>query len=273
MDIVVQDLTFRYAPDVIALRDVSLIIPAGEQVAIIGENGAGKTTLAKHFNGLLKPTQGSVSVGGRDTRDLTVAQMARWVGYVFQNPDEQLFRSRVADEVAFGPYNLGYDRGRSVRLVDESLSAVGLREVADLHPHDLIPSQRRLVAIACVLAMDTPSIVFDEPTTGQDHASVLRLSEVIASLKAKGKTVITISHDIDFCAETFDRIIVMGQGRVLLDGPPESIFGRPDVLAQTSVEPPQMTRLGIRVGLPTVVYTVEGFLSGYQAGLSVKGTG
>ncbi len=263
MNILIDNISFRYPNGVLALREVSLEIAPGEQVAIIGQNGAGKTTLVKHLNGLLLPTQGRVLIGDWDTRRYSVARLARRVGYVFQNPDEQLFTKTVQDEVAFGPRNLGYPGQRVEALVEDALELTRLQEMRSSNPYDLSPTWRKMVAVASILAMDTPILVFDEPTTGQDAASVARLAAIIAELKRRGKTVLTITHDIDFCAENFDRVIVMGQGQVLLDGRAKEVLGQEDILAQTYVDPPQITRLGLRLGLGEVVCTPQEFLASF----------
>ncbi len=260
MDITVNSLTFAYPSSVAALHDVSLRIAASEGVAIIGENGAGKTTLVKHFNGLLKPSRGAVQVGEWDTRERSTAQLASRVGYVFQNPDDQLFERTVLAEVAFGPRNLGWALERVTAQAHLALEMVELRGAAGKHPYDLSPGERKRVALAAVLAMDTPVIVMDEPTTGQDYAGVELVGRIVDDLRSKGKTVIAISHDMDFCAEHFERVVVMSEGRVLLDGPAGTVFGRAEVLAESSVEPPQLVRLAARLEMESVPLTVEDFV-------------
>jgi energy-coupling factor transport system ATP-binding protein len=264
MNIRIENLSFRYPNGVLALSGVSLEITPGEQVAIIGQNGAGKTTLVKHLNGLLLPTEGRVLIGDWDTRQFSVAKLARRVGYVFQNPDEQLFTKTVADEIGFGPRNLGYPNERIQTLVEDALQLTQLQGMRSMNPYDLSPTLRKMVAVASILAMDTPILVFDEPTTGQDAASVERLATIIAEMKRRGKTVLTITHDIDFCAENFQRVIVMGGGKVLLDGSAREVFGQEEVLAQTYVDPPQITRLGLRLGLAEVVCTPQEFLDVFE---------
>ncbi|HEX6289675.1 MAG TPA: ATP-binding cassette domain-containing protein, partial [Herpetosiphonaceae bacterium] len=223
-----------------------------ERVALIGQNGAGKTTLARQLNGLLQPTSGAVTIGDWDTRTHTVAQLARHVGYVFQYPEHQIFKRSVRDEIAVGPRNLGFDAEHLAAAVDAALHVTGLTEMAERHPHDLMPALRKRVALASVLAMETPIVVLDEPTTGQDVLGLRLIGEIVEQLGAAGRTVIMISHDIDFCAAHCQRLIVLSEGRVLLDGPPEIVFARPDLLAQSAVEPPQLARLAERLGLPLV---------------------
>jgi energy-coupling factor transport system ATP-binding protein len=266
LDIHVEEVTFTYAAastqPVTALRSVSLHIPAGDRLALIGQNGAGKTTLAKQFNGLLRPTQGRVLVGDWDTRLVSTAKLARRVGYVFQNPDDQLFKSTLWDEVCFGPQNLGWKPAAVQAAAQAALEQVGLEAAARRHPHDLAPSQRKLAALACVLAMDPPVVLLDEPTTGQDAAGQALLGRIIQDLHAAGKTVIAVTHDMDFCAENFIRVAVMAQGRILAGGPPGEVFRPGDVahaaeLEMAGVDPPQMARLAGRLGLDAAPLTPQ----------------
>ena len=265
IDIVVEHVTFAYTPEVVALRDVSLSFAPGETVAIIGENGAGKSTLAKHLNGLLRPSEGMVVVGGWDTREYSPAKVAARVGFAFQNPDDQLFKRSVRAEVAFGPENLGFSEAEVETAVADALAMTGLSDDADTHPHDLHSSQRRMVALAATLAMRTPVVVIDEPTIGQDADGVRLLSDIVAQLHADSRTVIAISHNIDFCAENFERVVVLSSGRLLMDGSPQEVFAQKDVLAEAHVEPPQITRLASALGLPNGIVTQEAFLAALQA--------
>jgi energy-coupling factor transport system ATP-binding protein len=272
MRIEIQNLEFSYPSGVEALRGVSFTIMPGEKLAIVGQNGAGKTTLVKHFNGLLKPTKGWVLVGDWDTREHTVAKLASRVGYVFQNPDEQLFSRTVEQEVAVGPTNLGYAQERTQELVADALALTHLEDQRLTNPYDLSSTWRKMVAMASIIAMDTPVIIFDEPTTGQDANSVARIGEIVDILNRQGKTVITITHDIDFAADHFQRLIAMGQGKVLLDSAMMEGIAREKTLAATYVDPPQITRLGMRLGLPRVVKDTQDFLDTYRQTLSHDAT-
>ena len=264
MKIEISDLRFTYPTGLEALRGISLTIESGEQVAIVGQNGAGKTTLVKHFNGLLQPTSGSVRVGDWDTKEHSVAKLAKRVGYVFQNPDEQLFSKNVGTEVAFGPKNLGFNGDQVQELVKGALALTELSDKTETNPYDLSPTWRKMVALASIISMDTDIVIFDEPTTGQDAMNVARIANVIKALRERGKTVITITHDIDFCAENFERVIAMAQGRILLDGKANEVLGQEDILATTYVEPPQLTRLGNRLGFAETVRNEQEFLIMYQ---------
>ena len=261
MNIEIRDLHFTYPAGVKALSGVSLNIDSGEQVAIVGQNGAGKTTLVKHLNGLLLPSRGQVLIGDWDTTKHSVAKLAKRVGYVFQNPDEQLFSKNVGMEVAFGPRNLGFNGKQVQDLVKDALAMTELSDKTETNPYDLSPTWRKMVALASVIAMDTPIVIFDEPTTGQDAMNITRIAHVIKALRVRGKTVITITHDIDFCAENFERVIAMAQGKVLLDGKTNEVLAQDEILATTYVDPPQLTRLGKRLGFKHTVRNQEEFLS------------
>jgi energy-coupling factor transport system ATP-binding protein len=264
MKIEINDLHFTYPTGVEALRGASASIEQGEQVAIVGQNGSGKTTLVKHLNGLLQPTSGSVAIGDWDTRKVSVAKLAKRVGYVFQNPDEQLFCRTVGEEVGFGPRNLGFELSKIEALVVDALQMVELIGKKDANPYDLSPTWRKMVALASIISMDTAIVIFDEPTTGQDAANVIRMAHVVSELRKRGKTVITITHDIDFAAENFDRVIALAHGQVLLDGPAGTVLGQGELLARTYVDPPQLTRLGQRLGFKGVVRNQEEFLKAFQ---------
>ena len=246
-----DDVSFAYPDGTRALTGVSLRIEPGELVAIVGQNGSGKSTLVRHLNGLLRPTSGRVLLDGSDVARTHVARLAGRVGLAFQNPDRQLFARLVRAEVAFGPRNLGV-RGAEleVRIV-AALDAVGLDGEAETNPYDLGYSRRKLLAIASVLAMRTPALILDEPTTGQDARGVARVRAVVEAAAAEGRTVIAISHDMRFVAECFRRVVVMRAGRAVLDGEPAGVFGEaawPELRA-SYLEPPLPAVVGARLGL------------------------
>jgi energy-coupling factor transport system ATP-binding protein len=216
--------------------------------------------LAKHLNALLHPTHGEVWIGDWDTRSTTTTKLARCVGFLFQNPDLQIFKNRVEDEVAFGPRQLKLDRVEIETRVESALARAGLAAMRDVHPYELQPSERRWVALASVLAMETPILVLDEPTTGQDAHGIARLGTVIEECRRASKTVIILSHDMDFVAEHCKRVIVMGQGRIVLDGKTHQVLAPRERLAATLVEPPQITRLSLALGLKEAALTIEEFL-------------
>ena len=218
MNLSLSSVHFTYPNGVEVLRGVSLEIAPGSQVALLGQNGAGKTTLIKQLNGLLKPTSGTVRVGDWDTKEHTIARLAQRVGFVFQNPDDQLFKTQVRDEVVFGPMNLNLDPKEIEARVKRALELCGLEKLQDVHPYDLAPWQRRWVAIASVVAMETPVVVLDEPTTGQDAAGLKRLGALLGEWKQMGTTVVAVTHDIDFAAEEFPELVIMAQGEVIARG-------------------------------------------------------
>jgi energy-coupling factor transport system ATP-binding protein len=234
-----------------AVDGVTLTIRAGERVALVGQNGSGKTTLVRHLNGLLRPTEGRVVVDGVDAATMTVARLASRVGLVFQDPDRQIFAGSVRAEVEFGPRNLGRGGAELASAVDAALAATGLAGEERTNPYDLGQSRRKLLALASVLAMRTPVLVLDEPTTGQDERGVRLVRAVIEGVAVDGRTVIAISHDMRFVAEAFERVIVLRAGRVVLDGPPAEVFdyGNVEVLRSTYLEPPVAAAVGARLGL------------------------
>lgn len=264
MNLLVEDVRFTYPGGAEALRGVTLRVESGEAVAIVGENGAGETTLVKQFNGLLKPTNGRVTVGDWNTCEHTVAKMATRVGFVFQNPDDQIVERSVEEEVAFGPRRLGQSPDEVADNIAAALEQVELTAQAKTHPYDLTAPQRKLVTLASVLAMCTPIVVFDEPTMGQDARGVALIGKILEDLKAKGRTVIIITHDIDFCAAHFERVVVMADGQVLADGPAAEVLSRADLLATTNVEPPQLIRLAQALQLPGAPLTVDAFVAALQ---------
>jgi len=240
----VSDLRFRYPNGFEALKGANLTIGRGEFVAIVGQNGSGKTTLVKHFNGLLKPTEGRVSVFGMDTARATVSELATRIGHCFQNPDHQIFSSRVDDEIGFGPRNLGFSRAEVADTVARVASSLGLEQALSQNPHLLGKGQRQKIAVASVLAMGPEVLVVDEPTTGQDPRRSRDMMDVFRALNREaGKTVVVITHDMDLAAEYCDRIVVMCEGRVILDGTPREVFAKPDDLKKSRLESPQITRL------------------------------
>lgn len=259
-------VTFDYPGGTRALDSVSLRIDPGELVAIVGQNGSGKSTLARHLNGLLRPTSGRVLLDGDDVRHMHVARLAGTVGLAFQNPDRQLFAGRVSAEVAFGPRNLGVSGAELDRRVAEALSAVGLSRDAAANPYDLGYSRRKLLAIASVLAMRSPILVLDEPTTGQDARGVALVRGVVEAASAAGRTIVAISHDMRFVAECFGRVVVMQAGQVILDGPPAVVFAESHwaELRATYLEPPMAAVVGARLGLGST--PTEGALIGSLAG-------
>jgi energy-coupling factor transport system ATP-binding protein len=270
-------LVYVYPDGTRALDGVDLSVPVGQRLAVVGQNGSGKSTLVRHLDGLLRPAEGRVVVGGIDAAELKVAELAARVGLVFQDPDKQIFAGSVRSEVAFGPRNLGKKGTDLEAAISDAIEAVGLTDRAASNPYDLGYSRRKLLALASILAMGTPIVVVDEPTTGQDARGVARIQDVIADLAAAGRTVIAISHDMRFVAESFERVVVMRAGRITLDGTPDEVFAAANwpLLAATNLEPPLPARVGDRLGLgstPTDVELVEALVERSQ-GLSGSNPG
>lgn len=257
-----RGLAHAYPTGVRALDGLDLTIGNGERAAIVGQNGSGKSTLVRHFNALLRPLEGTVLVDGHDTRQTRIARLAKVVGLTFQDPDRQIFAGSVRAEVAFGPRNIGLRGEQLESAVGSALEAVGLGSEMETNPYDLGYSRRKLLTIASVLAMRTPVVVLDEPTTGQDARGVRTIEQIVERLADEGRTVIAVSHDLRFVAEAFERVVVMREGRVILDGPPAQVFAEESwpALRSTNLEPPYAATIGARLGLgstPTEAAVVE----------------
>ena len=209
-----KDVRFAYPDGHLAVDGVTMSIEKGENVAIVGQNGAGKTTTVKLFNALHYPTGGDVIINGKSTKGQTTAQVSRTVGYVFQNPDDQIFHSTVLAEVEFGPRMMKLPEEKITELVNYALKITGMKKFREENPYNLPLSVRKFVTIAAIIAMDCDVMIFDEPTAGQDFDGNKRLSRILKELSEKGKTLITISHDMVFVADNFSRVIVMSNKKV-----------------------------------------------------------
>lgn len=256
----VKNLDFSYKIGSPILKNINLSFD-NRPTAIIGQNGAGKTTFVKLIKGLLKPVGGNIYYGGKDISSQTVAMLAGKVGFVFQNPNDQIFKNKVIDEVMFGPLNIGMDAQIAREKSMEALSCVGLSDFVEENPYDLGLSERKLVAIASVLAMDTEIIILDEPTIAQDFKGREIIKSIVRKLTGDGKLVITIIHDMDFVAEVFERTIVFAEGKVLLDGKTRDVFDDGEVLRRAYLEQPHVTQLCKKLGYKQVYLTVEDFIS------------
>jgi energy-coupling factor transport system ATP-binding protein len=259
----VRNLVHRYPGGVEAVRGVDLTLAPGETVAIVGQNGSGKTTLVKHLNGLLRPDQGTVFIDGRDIARRLVSDLAAQVGFVFQNPDDQLFNSRVDREVGFGPRNLRLDASQVERLVESALAITGLDGDRATNPYDLDVSIRKLVALAGVLAMEPPVLVLDEPTMGQDAPGKRRIASIIDAWAASDRTVVCVTHDMEFAARHFKRIVVMRRGEIVLDASPAVAFAPQNaaLLESTGLRPPPAARIATRLGLKAAPADVASLLA------------
>lgn len=240
----IEHLEFRYAAEASpVLRSVDAQIGDGQYVALIGPNGCGKTTLAKHLNGLLSPTAGDVWVDGMNTKDSsTLRDLRKTVGMVFQNPDNQIVGMTVEEDLAFGPGNLRLPAAEIGRRVEESLHTVGLSGYEKRPTHTLSGGEKRLVAIAGVLAMQPRYLVFDEPTSFLDPAGKRRILNVIRKLNKSGITIIHITHDMDEIAES-DHVLVMMEGHISMAGSPGEVLSRVAEIKAMGLGPPQVTEL------------------------------
>ena len=238
----VRNLKFSYTEDHPIFENFQLSLDQ-RPTAIIGQNGAGKTTLVRLLKGLLKPSAGTILYQGEDISKRTVASLAGQVGYVFQNPDDQIFKYKVIDEVMFGPLNIGMPKEKAKEKAMEALALTELTSYAGENPYDLELSQRKLVAIASVLAMDTDVIILDEPTIAQDYRGKEIIRNIITSLSGQGKLVLAILHDMDFVAQCFSRVVVLAHGQLLADGTPSEVFVQEDVLKKAALDMPHPLQL------------------------------
>jgi len=237
-----RDVEHIYPDGTRALHGVSLDLREGEYVVIVGQNGAGKTTLVKHFLHLLEPTSGQVLLDGQDVTNLEVSELAQRVGFVAQNPDNQIFNTSVEAEVSFALRNLGIGPAEVAQRVEASLDTMGLVDYRTWHPLSLSKGDRARVVIAAVLAMRPDVLIFDEPTTGQDYLGAKRILDVSRQLHQAGKTVIVITHHLYLMPGYAERVVVMGKGIILLDAPIREAFHNTALLEHTFLAPPQIVQ-------------------------------
>jgi energy-coupling factor transport system ATP-binding protein len=256
-------LSFAYALGRPVLDTIDLKLAAGEFVAIVGQNGSGKTTLAKQLTGLLKPSKGRILLAGRDRANLTTAESAREVGYVFQNPDHQIFASTVVEEVAFGPRNFGLDSDEVARRTDEVLHAVNLDHARDRDPFVLSKGERQRLAVASILALRPRLLILDEPTTGLDYREQRRMMTLVSELNRNGIAIVIITHTPWLVAEYARRVVLMRRGRVLFDGAVRDFFAQGKLIRESSFRPPEVTLLARRFGLSAL--SVAEFVTGMKA--------
>lgn len=265
MALEVKNISFSYPGcSVTAVENVSMTIEKGERVAIIGQNGAGKSTTAKILNNIYKPTSGTVLVDGVDTKDRTTAQIARKVGYVFQNPNDQIFNDDVVKEIEYVLRYWKLPEEEVVRRREEALEVTGIRDFVSTHPFDIPLPIRKFLTIAVVLATDPDYIILDEPTAGQDNWGRAQLRKVMDYLQSKGKAIITISHDMEFVAESFERVIVMAHKNVIADDDRREIFYQPEILADAKVKPPVSTHIAQSLGLEEKVLNLNELAAALQ---------
>ncbi len=243
-----SDVSFTYPSGVNVLQHISFQIDPGEFVALIGQNGAGKTTLLKQLNGLLKPTAGNLFIDGVNTKDSSTGELAPKVGYLFQNPDHQIFLPTVEKEIGFGPANLDLTKAEVKERVRDAAGQVGLTPYLKENPLFLSKGQRQRVAFASLLSMRPEVMVLDEPTTGQDYQEGIEIMEMVKELHRKGHTIVFVTHDMELVAGYAERVIVLSEGRVLMDDICRNVFYQPDLLLQTNLFPSQIARLAQKFG-------------------------
>jgi energy-coupling factor transport system ATP-binding protein len=242
-EVVFEDVWFNYRNGTPALKGINLEIKKGEFIALIGSNGSGKTTLLSCMIGFIKPSRGRILIDGQDIKNSSVAELAVKVGYLFQNPDLQLFTDTVAQEVGFGLKNRSLATADINKKVAQALEIMELSEYRDQHPHALSRGQRQRLAVASIISMEQDILVLDEPTSGQDRGHLNKFLSQIKKLNDAGKTIIMITHDMSIVAEYAKRTIVMEEGKILMDGRTREVFSRPDILERASIEPPLLTRI------------------------------
>lgn len=248
-----KNVSFQYPNGYMAIENLNLSFEKGEKAAIIGQNGAGKTTAAKLMNGLLRPVKGEVLVGALSTKAATTANIAKKVGYVFQNPDDQIFQDSIYKEIAFGLSKMKMSKDDIRQRVEEAAKFCGLEDVLQEHPYNLSYSRRRFITIAAIIVMNPQAVILDEPTAGQDKESTKRLGQIIDGLSKQNKIVITITHDMEFAAREFKRVIVMSAKQKRKDASPKEIFWDQELLECSGLKQPYICQLANLLGYKGVL--------------------
>lgn len=243
--VLIEQLCYRHEDGSEAFEKLNLEIKRGEFLALLGHNGAGKTTLAGHLIGFYRPASGRILLDGKDISGYSTARLSKQVGYLFQNPDSQIFTNSVFEEVCFGLENLGMPEEKIKKLADSALEMMELSAYRNRHPHALSRGQRQRLAVASILALEPDLLILDEPTTGQDRGHIRKFLDKIRKLNGLGKTVILITHDMELAAEYAERVVVMKQGKIFLDGPTAEVFSSPEELGAAGLLPPLPARLAL----------------------------
>ncbi|WP_342599827.1 ABC transporter ATP-binding protein [Psychrobacillus sp. FSL H8-0483] len=253
-----KNVSFAYPDGHVANEELNLIIRKGERVAIVGQNGAGKTTAVKLMNGLNKPTSGDVLINGVNTKAQTTAQTSAYVGYVFQNPDDQIFNSNVQKEIEYMLHYLKLGAQEIERRVSRAVELTGIKGYLNMNPFDVPYSIRKFVTIAMVLALETPYIILDEPTAGQDLHGIQTLTNLLDRLQEEGKCVITITHDMEFVADNFTRVITMANKRIIADDSARNTFWSTEILKEARLKKPQIGEISEELGMEgNIIYRHE----------------
>lgn len=256
--VTIEKLTFQYSNGITALKDINLEIKRGDFVAIVGKNGSGKTTLAKHINRLLEPASGRILLAGEDIKKLNRSEIGKRVGYVFQNPDHQIFSETVYDEVAFAPRNFGFKESEIKERTEMAIKTVGLEGYENKDPFILTRGEREKVAVASVLSATPDIIILDEPTTGLDYQEVKNTMSILKELNSKGSTIIIITHNMNVVVEFAKKVIAMKEGEVIFYGKTRDFFSSKNLLKETGMRAPLITELGKRFGFTAL--SVDEFL-------------
>lgn len=259
-----ENIVFTYENGFVAVDDVSFTIHENEKVAIIGQNGAGKTTTVKLMNGLLRPSSGKVYVDGKDISELTTAQASQMVGYVFQNPGDQIFNKTVYDEIAYTLRYFKKSKEEVDRIVHEAANMCHVEEYLEINPYDLPFSLRKFVTIATVVAIGTKYIILDEPTAGQDLLGLQYQKEIIDELIQMGRTVIIITHDMDFVVDNFDRVLVMAKKKLVGDKGTKDIFWNQEILDKAALKQPTVAHIAKDLGFKDKVININEFIEYVQ---------
>ena len=271
LQILVNHLTYHYPDGTIALKGINLNIYSGEIVGIMGKNGAGKSTLIKTFNGLLKPTTGTVYIENDEVNNVLMSKLTRKVGIVFQNPDLQLFANTVEDEIRFSLKNLNFTKTELENQINLTLEKFKLKKFQNRTPFTLSGGEKKRLAIASIMCRNPEIVVFDEPTIGQDAEGVEFIRNLIKEKHAEGKTIIIVTHDIEFAIDNIPRTILMADGLIIADGPTNKILSQDQILNIGSLISPQLIKLSkflidLKIKVPEDVYIKENmvqFLGSY----------
>lgn len=257
MPIELRDVAFTYPDGSAALTSVTMRVADGERLAIVGQNGAGKTTTVKLMNGLLKPTGGEVLVDGISTSGRTTAQVARNVGYVFQNPDDQIFASDVRSELEYLPRYFRWPADKLAERVDRAIDLAGIGAHLEANPKDLPSAIRKFVAIGAVLVGDCRYIILDEPTAGLDSRGLELLRRMLDRLRDDGIAVVTITHDMRYVVDAFERVVAMANGTVIADGSCADVFADDDVLHRSRIKRLEVAQLARDLQLSATALTID----------------
>jgi cobalt/nickel transport system ATP-binding protein len=242
----VENLVYRYSDGTLALDDISLSFEKGERIALLGTNGSGKTTLLNHFNGILKPTSGNIYFEDKPLKydSKALLELRRRVGFVFQDPNDQLFAPTVKQDVAFGPLNLGQSPEQVKKVVDEALEIVGMSEFKEKPPHFLSLGQKKRVALAGVLAMQPEVIIMDEPTSNLDPRATSEILHLLLQLnKESGITLLLATHDVDMVPLFANKLYILNKGKLVSEGAPKVIFSDTELIRKVNLRSPRLTHL------------------------------